>query len=231
MNPDAELATPKGPAQVQDPTRAERQSARRAAESRATVPDLELSLTAEVSDLLGALATAGGTEGPSLAAALVRATGIALREHPRINGAYRDGSFELYSRVNVGVAMGSSVPTILDADGKDAGEIERELRAKAAAVHEGTITSPELAGATFTVYALGALGVERASLPLLGHQAAALTAGAVRAVPVLQGRAIVPGHEMTLTLTCDHRILDLARGGAFLVRVRSLLEAPGEVLG
>ena len=62
--------------------------------------------------------------------------GRALRDFPRLNGAYRDGAFETYSRVNVGccaaMPAGPVVPTIFDADTKDAGEIAAELERLAA---------------------------------------------------------------------------------------------------
>lgn len=218
--------TAKGTVRIEEPTRAERAIARRAAESRATVPDLELALVVDASALAAALGPSVG----SLTAVLVKAAALTLRAHPRVNAAYRDGRFELYSRVNVGVAMGSAVPIVADADVKPVAEIDAEVRALQTAVREGTITSPELAGATFTVYDLGGLGVGSGSLPVIPPQAAILAAGAWREVPVVRGGDIVPGREMNLTLACDHRILDEATGAAFLIGVRALLERPEEVL-
>ncbi len=82
---------------------------------------------------------------------VVKASALALREHPRANASYRDGAFELHSRVNVGVAVASEdalvVPTVFDADTKSLGEIARETRALAERVREGTVTPPELGAA------------------------------------------------------------------------------------
>jgi pyruvate dehydrogenase E2 component (dihydrolipoamide acetyltransferase) len=230
--------TTKGAVRIEEPTRAERQLGRRAAESRATVPEFELTAVVDVSAAVTARRelrdAAGAQSAPSLTATVVRACALALREHPRANGAYRDGRFELYSRVNVGVAMISAdsfaVPTILDADTKTAREITRELRALAASVRAGTITSPEQSGATFTMSNLGAMGVTSFNPPVPPPQAAILAVGTIRAVPVVRGGDIVPGHEMNLTLTCDHRILYGTRAGAFLTRIRALLEQPWELL-
>src|ERR1019366_2305460 len=86
----------KGETTVLEPTRAERAIARRNAETRATVPDLELGTEVEIDPALAAA-------GASLTAVLVRACALALRDHPRANAAYRDGHYELYSRVNVAV--------------------------------------------------------------------------------------------------------------------------------
>jgi pyruvate dehydrogenase E2 component (dihydrolipoamide acetyltransferase) len=97
-------------------------------------------------------------------------------------------------------------------------------------VGAGAITSPELAGATFTMSNLGVLGVSSFSPPVPPPQAAILAVGAARAVPVLRGGDIVAGHEMNLTLTCDHRILYGTDAAEFLERIRTLLERPQELL-
>ncbi|HWF24319.1 MAG TPA: 2-oxo acid dehydrogenase subunit E2 [Solirubrobacteraceae bacterium] len=242
MDPPIDISvatTAKGEGRIEEPTRAERVIARRVAESRATVPDIELAVIVDMSAMVdargGLRAADGSSEAPSLTAVIVRAAALALREHPRANGAYRDGKFELYSRVNVGVVMTAGdaflVPTVSDADVKTALAIDAELRAVAASVRAGTITPPELAGATFTVYDLGALGVSNFSPPVLPPQAAILAVGAVREVPVVRDGDMVVGHEMNLTLACDHRILHGPQAAGFLTRIENLLEAPAELLG
>src|SRR5207245_1691117 len=100
---------------------------------------------------------------PSFNDMVVKAAALALRAHPAANGAYRDGRFERYSRVNVGVAVAADralvVPTIFDADQKSLGAIAAEARRLAGAVRDGTVTPAELAGATFTVSNLGMYGM------------------------------------------------------------------------
>jgi pyruvate dehydrogenase E2 component (dihydrolipoamide acetyltransferase) len=229
--------TAKGDVRVEEPTRAERSIGRRAAESRATVPGFELATVVDMSALVAArreLGAAAAEPVPSLTAIVVRACALALREHPRANGAYRDGHFEFHSRVNVGVAMTAgdafAVPTVPDADTKSALEITSELRSLADSVRAGSITSPELAGATFTLANLGVFGVSSFAAPVLPPQAAALAVGAVRDVPVVRSGDIVVGHEMNLTLTCDHRILYGTHAAGFLAGIRTLLERPRELL-
>src|SRR4029077_15565696 len=91
---------------------------------------------------------------PSFNDMVVKACAIALREFPKANGAYRDGHFELYSRVNVGIAVAASealvVPTIFDADKKGLRQIATDARAVAAKVRDGSVTPPDLSGGTFT---------------------------------------------------------------------------------
>ena len=139
------------------------------AESKATAP--EFVITAEV-DMEEAVefrkqlkAAAGENPAPSFNDFVVKASALALREFPRANGAYRDGKFELYSRVNVGIAVAGQdaliVPTIFDADRKSLGEISRDARALAERVRAGQITPPELSSGTFSVSNLGMFGIKR----------------------------------------------------------------------
>ena len=138
------------------------------AEAKATVPDFQVSTEVDmaaavaVREQLKALAT-DEHPAPSYNDFVVKAAALALREFPRANGAYKDGRFELYERVNVGVAVAAEdaliVPTIFDADQKSIGEIALEARALAARVRAGAITPPELSGGTFTVSNLGMFGV------------------------------------------------------------------------
>jgi pyruvate dehydrogenase E2 component (dihydrolipoamide acetyltransferase) len=231
--------TAKGEMRIEEPTRAGRVIARRAAESRATVPDFELATIVDMSATMaaraGLRAAAEAPSVPSLTAMIVKACGLALREDPRANGAYRDGHFELHARVNVGVVIATddsfAVPTVPDADARTAFEIDAELRSLDASVRAGTITPPELAGATFTVFNLGMLGVTSFNPPIVPPQAAILAVGAAREVAVVRDGDIVIGHEMNMTLACDHRILYGARAAAFLARVAALLERPQELLG
>ncbi len=214
----------KGEITVEEPDRAGRAIARRSAEIRATVPDLELSMDADASTLLARAAA----EGCTTTALLIAACAGALRAFPRVNGAYRDGRYELYSRVNVGVVTqipeGPVTATVLDADAKSVAQLDAEVARLAARARSGELTPPEQAGATFTVEDLGEDGVHRAGGLVRPSQAAILTAGAIRAVPLVRAGAVVPGHQLTLTLTCDHRIVFGAQAAGFLARVTELVQ-------
>ena len=214
--------TARGPTELESPTRAQRTIARRAAEARATIPDFQLG--AEISmNRAVSLCERGSC---SLTALLTRACGVALREHPRANAAYRDGRFELYSRVNVGVVMPSEgdlvAATVSDADLKTLSELTgalAELRGRA-----DSLTPPERSGATFTLTHHDAAGVAW-EMPLVWPgQAAAAAAGAIREGPALRGREVVAGRVMTLVLACDHRILYGVLATRFLARIKELLE-------
>jgi pyruvate dehydrogenase E2 component (dihydrolipoamide acetyltransferase) len=207
------------------------------AESRATVPDFTLTTEVDMHAAVGLraeLARAMGNRPPSYNDMVVKACALALREHPRVNGSYADGRFQLHGRVNVGVAVAAPdtlvVPTVFDADRRSLGDIADETRRLAAAVRDRSVTASELAGGTFSVSNLGMYGVTRFTAIVNPPQAAILAVGALRETPVVRDGAIVPGRLMELTLACDHRILSGADGAAFLARVRELLEHPVALL-
>ena len=191
----------RGETRIEEPSAAERAVARRAAESRATVPTLELGV-----DVLRTR--------PVTTAHLVRACALALREHPRANSAYRDGRFELYSRVNVGVVVAAedtyAIPTVFDADRRPLHELEQEVDRLRAEAIAGTLAAPAFTAATFSLWNAAELGIAGASIPVVPPQAAALAAG-----------------TRSLTLSCDHRILYGVRAAAFLEAVAHHLDRDG----
>lgn len=210
----------KGEIEIVEPTPLERAMARRAAEARATVPDLEFGAVVEMSAAM-ALARQHQVEATVV---VVRACALALAEHPRANAAYRDGHYELYSQVNIALATEHASPVILDVAGMALAELSAEIGQLTERARRGELRPPEFSGATFTFADLGALAVDRPSIVLTPPQAAAIACGTVRAVPIIRDGAIVPGHEMVLTLAADHRILYGAHAAAFVARVKQLLE-------
>jgi pyruvate dehydrogenase E2 component (dihydrolipoamide acetyltransferase) len=221
--------------ETRDPNKLQQTIARRMAESKATAPHfyltIEIDMGKAVEARAGFKAAAGeGDVVPSLNDMIVKACAIALREFPKANGAYRDGRFELYSRVNVGVAVAASealvVPTVFDADKKGLRQIAADTRAVAAKVRDGSVTPPELSGGTFTVSNLGMFEIDEFDAVINMGQAAILAVGAIRELPAVRDGEIVPAQLMKATLSCDHRILYGAEGAEFLARVKQLLEEP-----
>jgi pyruvate dehydrogenase E2 component (dihydrolipoamide acetyltransferase) len=214
-----------------EPTRVQQAVSRRAAESKATAPDYSLSVDVDMTACVELRERMSGMADPvpTLNDMVIKAAASALRTYPRVNGAYRDGGFESYSRVNVAFVVATEdaliAPTVLDADERSLGEIARRTVELAAKARDGSITAPELAGATFTVSNLGMHGIDSFTGVITPPQAALLTAGAVKRRPVgdEHGR-IVLRHVMTATLTCDHRILYGPDAAAFLAHVREQLE-------
>jgi pyruvate dehydrogenase E2 component (dihydrolipoamide acetyltransferase) len=218
----------KGTVETVELTRAQRTVARRVAESKATIPDFHVAAEADVTEAVAHAGAAG------LDAIVVKAAALALREHPRVNGAYADGAFQLYSRINVGVAVAAgdtlSAPTIFDADQQPVTAIADAIAVLTAKVHAGSIASPDLAGGTFTVTSLGASGVTAFTPIITPGQAASLAVGApVQRLTSDGDGAPAVRRLLTLTLSADHRIVYAADAAAFLARVAELLAAPAEL--
>jgi pyruvate dehydrogenase E2 component (dihydrolipoamide acetyltransferase) len=206
--------TARGTVERVEPTKAQRAVARRVAESKATAPHLYLETEVRAD-----------TAAPEL---VVHACAQALREFPRLNGAYRDGAFETYSRINIGVAVaGTDAPvvvTVFDADRKTTGEIADELAGLSERATAGKLTSPELAGGTFTV-AGAAVGAIRAIAAVLNQgQAGTLAFGPVTERAIARDGAVTAGRALTATLSCDARMIGVDEAAGFLERVRALLE-------
>jgi pyruvate dehydrogenase E2 component (dihydrolipoamide acetyltransferase) len=227
--------TAKGAVTVEELTKLQQTVARRMAESKATAPHFYLQAEIDMSRCVDARAAlkrtaAEGDSVPSLNDMVVKAVAIALREHPRANGAYRDGRLETYERVNVGVAVAARdalvVPTVFDADRKGLAQIAAETRALAQRVRDATVTPPELSGGTFTVSNLGMLGIDSFAAVINPPQAGILAIGRVVEKPVVRDGEIVAAQMMSVNLACDHRILYGADGARFLDRIRALLEEP-----
>ncbi|MBV9338033.1 MAG: 2-oxo acid dehydrogenase subunit E2 [Solirubrobacterales bacterium] len=228
----------KGAVDVRELSRVQMTIARRMAESRATVPDIAVEIDVDADALVELRRELRErlSEGPvpSYNDFVVKACGLALREHSRVNGSYHDGHLEHYSRVNVGIAVAADeallVPVVEDADMKSVGAIARESRALAERARTGALTPPELSGGTFTVSNLGMFGVTRFSAVINMPQSAILAVGALRREPVVRGDEVRPGHVMSLTLCADHRTIYGADAARFLSDVRAHLEEPLRLL-
>jgi pyruvate dehydrogenase E2 component (dihydrolipoamide acetyltransferase) len=223
----------KGEARIQELTRLQRTVSRRMAESKATAPEFQLHVEIDMSLAveLRARLKEVADPAPSFNDMVVKAAAMALSEFPRANGAYRDGQWELYSRVNVGIAVAAQealvVPTVFDADQKSLGQIAREARELATRVRDGSITPPELSGGTFSVSNLGMYGIEHFTAIINPPQAAILAVGALKKKAVVDDSGRVVARDMMgATLICDHRILYGADAAEFLARIRALLEQP-----
>ena len=214
----------KGEITVLELERHERTHARRSAESRATVPTIEFSNIADLQALLEREMEVGC----GITAAVVAAVAHALRTVPRVNGSYRDGKYELYSRVNVGVTViGEGVyatPTIFDADEKSPIELGAELATLFTRAGETELHPSELTGATFTVVGSSEYDIVALTPLILPPQAGALAFGPVRDVPVVRDSQVVAGHTMQLSLAVDHRIVYGHHAAAFLGEVKAFLE-------
>jgi pyruvate dehydrogenase E2 component (dihydrolipoamide acetyltransferase) len=161
---------------------------------------------------------------------LVRLCAAALREHPRVNATWRDGTVTAHEEVNIGLAVatdaGLVVPVIHGAHRLDLPAIAARRRELVEAARAGRLAPDDVQGGTFTVSNLGMYGVDAFLAVVNAPQAAILAVGRIaeRVVPVDGAPAVRPG--MTLSLSFDHRVVDGARGAEFLDTLAALVEEP-----
>jgi pyruvate dehydrogenase E2 component (dihydrolipoamide acetyltransferase) len=165
---------------------------------------------------------AGGV-GVSWEDVLVAGVARALRRHPGVNASLEDDEIVQHPEVNVGIATaladGLVSPAIMNADRLSFEELIAERKRLRAGAAAGKLRGVEIFGATFTISNLGPYGVDRFRALVIPPQAAILAAGGIAE---RDGRL-----RLSLTLSCDHRVLDGAPAAQFLATVCELLESPG----
>lgn len=164
---------------------------------------------------------------------LVQIVAEALRRHPRVNARWERGDITRNDAVNVGIAVavedGLVVPVIHQADTLSLGDIASRRRELVERAQSGKLRLSDLQDATFTISNLGMYGVDAFNAIIAAPQAAILAVGrmADRVVPVDGQPSVQP--MMTLSLSCDHRVVDGARGAHFLATVAELIENPPDL--
>ena len=167
---------------------------------------------------------------PPWTAAVVRASALALRRHPRLASRWRDDRLVRPEALDVGVAVslddGLAVPVVRRADEKDLATLDREIAALAERAATGTLTMDDVRGAVFAVTNLGGYPID-AFTPLVHEPLTAiLGVGRARAKPAVVDDRIEPRTMLVLSLTVDHQVTDGAPAAAFLADVAGLLGRP-----
>ncbi len=217
-----------------EPTNAQQTVARRMAESKATAPEFFVETEVDMTTCVAYREQLRSMVSPlpSFNDFVIKAAGQALRQYPNVNAAYKDGHFEQYSDVNVGIVVSATevlaVPTVFNVDQKGLAQIAAESQQLSEAVRTRTIQPSQMSGGTFSVSNLGMYGVDRFTAILNPPQAAILAVGAInrRAVIAEDGMSLVIRQIMNMTLTCDHRILYGAEAAEFLGAIKAWLESP-----
>ena len=161
---------------------------------------------------------------------LVKIVAAALRMHPRVNASWNEGKIILKQEVHVGLAVaieeGLVVPVIHLADTLSLGEIARQRTELVAKAQAGKLRPQDISDGTFTITNLGMYNVDAFNAIINQPQAAILAVGRIteRVVPINGQPAVQP--MMVLTLSCDHRAVDGARGAQFLDTVAIFIEEP-----
>ena len=224
--------------------------AKRLVESKTTIPHYQVTVSARMDALLALreeLNEQLSTQGVKLSVNdfLVRACAIAMHEHPFINSSWnpQGPSIDLHGHVNVGVAValpeekggGLVVATINNADQIGLRQISAETKRLAKKARDKGLSPQELSGSTFTISNLGMFGVDHFTAIVNPPNAAILAVGRSIEKPFVEydddgTPELVIGHEMSMTISSDHRIIDGAMAAAYLNTVKKLLELPASLL-
>jgi pyruvate dehydrogenase E2 component (dihydrolipoamide acetyltransferase) len=161
---------------------------------------------------------------------LVALVARALRKHPRLNASWADGTIRYHDEINIGIAtaveQGLVVPVVHRADRLSIPDIAASRRELVARAKAGRLQPADLAQGTFTITNLGMFGIDAFNAIVNAPQAAILAVGRIAdRVVAHEGRAVVRP-RMTLTLSCDHRVVDGARGAEFLRDLAGIIEHP-----
>ncbi len=208
----------------------------RLAEAWRTIPHFYLEREIDAGTLQGwrAEAQTGSETKITVTDLLLRATAAALRRHPRLNAAWIEDEIQFNEAIHIGLAVavedGLVVPVIPFTDRLSVAEIAAAREGIVSRALAGKLKAADLQGGTMTLSNLGMFGVDRFSAIVNPPQAAILAAGKIadRVVPLNGEIAIQP--RLTLTLSCDHRVVDGARGAAFLETLATFLEQPLRLL-
>jgi pyruvate dehydrogenase E2 component (dihydrolipoamide acetyltransferase) len=161
---------------------------------------------------------------------VMKACALALRKVPEANASFTDEAIIQHARVDIGMAVaiedGLITPVIRDADKKTIGQIGSEARELAGRARDRKLKPEEYTGATFSVSNLGMMGIRHFAAIINPPEGAILAVGNVRKIPVVKEGKIVIGQQMSLTLSCDHRVIDGALGAKLLQAIVAILEKP-----
>ena len=232
--------------------------ARRLTQSKQTVPHFYLTIDVDCEALVamresinGQLAeeghggkgakTGGGSpqdapkpEKISLNDLVIKAVAAALIRVPECNAQFTDEAILIHKRVDISVAVaipdGLVTPVVRNADQKTVVAIAREVRDLASRARAKKLKPEEMSEGTFSISNLGMFGIDAFSAVINPPEGAILAVGQARDEPVVRDGEVVPGKKMSMTLSCDHRVVDGAIGAAFLAELRALLEHPMRIL-
>ena len=210
--------------------------AKRLGESKFNAPHFYLTVEINMDNAITARKAMNAIEGVKISFndLVVKASASALKKHPWVNASWLGDKMTVHPHVNIGVAVaveeGLVVPVIHNCDLKSLSVINAEVKTLAGKARSKKIQPQEMSGNTFTISNLGMFGIEEFTGIINPPDACILAVGAIIQKPIVKDGAIVPASMMKVTLSCDHRIVDGAKGAEFLNTLKSYLEDPVRML-
>ena len=208
--------------------------AKRLTESARDVPHFPLNIDLEIDALLTMRKELNGQapDGVKISVndMLIRACAIALKQVPDANASYTPDGIAYHHHADVAVAVaidgGLITPIVREADNKGLSIISVEMKDLAARARERKLKPQEFQGGTFSLSNLGMMGIKSFSSIINQPQGMILSVGAGGPRPIVKDGALVVATVMSVTLTCDHRVVDGAVGARWLQAFKRLIEQP-----
>jgi pyruvate dehydrogenase E2 component (dihydrolipoamide acetyltransferase) len=211
--------------------------AERMAHAKQTVPHFYLTVDCEIDELLKERKTLNAAAKDirlSVNDFIIRAIALALIEVPDANVMWDDGKLRRFHSADIAVAValdeGLITPVIRAAEGKGLAQISAEMKDLAARARQGALAPEEYQGGSFTISNLGMFGIKQFEAIINPPQAGILAVGAGTRQAVVKDGALAIATVMSMTLSCDHRVLDGASGAKLLTAIKRLLEYPPQML-
>lgn len=206
--------------------------AKRLGESKFSAPHFYLTVEINMDNAVSsrnAINENGGTK-ISFNDLVIKACAVALRKHPAINSSWYGDKITYHKQINIGVAVavedGLLVPVINNADTKSLSYLNTEVKELATKAKGKKLTPQEMQGNTFTISNLGMFDIEEFTAIINPPDACILAVGSIIKKPIVKNDQIVIGNMMKVTLSCDHRVVDGAKGAQFLQTLKAMLENP-----
>ena len=210
--------------------------AKRLAESLFTAPHFYLTMSIDMDNAIATRAKLNELSPVKISFndLVLKATAVALKQHPKVNSSWLGDKIRTNHHVNIGVAVaveeGLLVPVVRFADGKSLSAIATEVKTFAQKAKDKKLQPADWEGSTFTISNLGMFGIDEFTAIINPPDACILAIGGIAQTPVIKNGQVVPGNIMKVTLSCDHRVVDGATGATFLQTVKALLEEPLRML-
>jgi pyruvate dehydrogenase E2 component (dihydrolipoamide acetyltransferase) len=207
--------------------------ARRLSEAKREQPHFYLTIDCEIDKLLEIRKELNGRSDKyklSVNDFIIRASALALMQVPAANASWTEQALRLYQSADISVAVaipaGLITPIVRGAERKGLAAISNEMKDLVQRAREGKLKPEEYQGGTFSISNLGMYGVSHFAAVINPPEAAILAVGAVQRLAVVRGDAVVPGHVLKVTMSCDHRVIDGAVAAQFLATLRDYVEHP-----
>jgi pyruvate dehydrogenase E2 component (dihydrolipoamide acetyltransferase) len=176
------------------------------------------------------IGTAGQTIKVSFNDIIIKASAMALGQHPACNAWWQDDHIRYWNQIHISMAVaveeGLITPVIRHADLKSLREIAVETRDLAGRARERRLKPEEYTGGTFSVSNLGMLDIDEFTAVINPPEAGILAVGRIVEKPVAQNGGVTVRRRMRVTMSCDHRVIDGATGAEFLKTFKGMLENP-----